>query len=123
MLTEVTSLYNMEVYTPKGLYLGRIYEVMIDTNKNAIYDLILAETNPTMVDDSREIGVPYRWVQTVKEIVVLRYFPGKIHVKAKLARYRRKRRKLRVIKRSGPEHGVSRLPWDSGDRHHRRENE
>lgn len=113
MLAEITSLYEMEVYTHKGLYLGRIFDIIVDTNRSAVYELILSETNPNIVDDSRSIGIPYRWVQTVSEIVVLKYFPGKIHVKVKPARYRRKRRKLRVVKRKGPKHGVSRLPWDA----------
>ena len=114
MLTEITSLYNLEVYTPKGLYLGRVYEIMIDTKSKVIYDLILEETNPNLVDESRSIGVPYRWVQTVSEIIVLRYFPGKVHLKPKLGRYRHKRRKLRVIKRTKMEHGITRVPWDPG---------
>ena len=118
MLVEITLLYNMEVFTHKGLYLGRIYDVMIDINKSGVYELILSETNPNIVDDSRSIGIPYRWVASVKEIVVLKYFPGKVHVKAKPSRYRRKRRKLRVVKRKGPEHGISRIPWDPG-RHRR----
>lgn len=114
MLVEITSLYNMEVFTHKGLYLGRIYDVMVDINKSAVYELILSETNPNIVDESRSIGIPYRWVGSIKEIVVLKYFPGKIHVKGKPARYRRKRRKLRVVKRKKPEHGISRIPWDPG---------
>jgi len=113
MLVEATSLYDKEVYTQKGLYLGRVFEVLVDTNKNSIYELILGETNPTIVDDSRSIGIPYRWVQTVSEIVVLKYFPGKIHVKPKPARFRRKRRKLRVIKKRWGQHGVSRLAWEA----------
>jgi sporulation protein YlmC with PRC-barrel domain len=116
MLTEVTSLYNLEVYTPKGIYLGRIYEVLVDTNKYNIYEVILEETNPTIVDESRAIGVPFRWIDSVSEIVVLKYFPGKIHLKARAARSYRKRRKLRVIKQSRGEHGITRLPWSSGGR-------
>lgn len=103
----------MEVYTQKGIYLGRTSEILMDMNKSKIYELILSETNPTMVDDSRSIGVPYRWVQTVSEIIVLRYFPGKIHVKYKPKRYRKKLRKLRVIKHRWGKHGTSRLPWES----------
>ena len=117
MLVEITSLYNLEVYTPKGIYLGRIYEILVDVNKNNVYEVILEETNPTIVDDSRSIGVPFRWVDSVSEIVVLKYFPGKIHVKQKLMRQhkrKKKRRKLRVIKERWGTHGVSRLPWRAG---------
>lgn len=116
MLTEITSLYNLEVYTPNGIYLGRIYEILVDTNKYNVYEVILEETNPTIIDDSRSIGVPFRWVESISEIVVLKYFPGKIHIKPKLARAYRKRRKLRVIKHRWGEHGVSRLPWASRTR-------
>ena len=111
MLVEVTSLYNLEVYTQKGIYLGRIYEVLVDIQKNIIYEIILGETNPTIIDESSSVGVPFRWVQSVSEIVVLKYFPGKIHIKPKAKRFRQKRRKLRVIKRHWGKHGTSRLPW------------
>ena len=114
MLIEVTSLYNLEVYTPKGIYLGRINEVLVDVNKNNIYEVILEETNPTIIDDSRSVGVPFRWIDSVSEIVVLKYFPGKIHVKPKLKRHsKKKRRKLRVVKNRKGDHGTSRLPWRS----------
>jgi sporulation protein YlmC with PRC-barrel domain len=113
MLVEVTSLYDLEVYTPKGLLLGRVYEILVDTRKSEIYELILGDTNPNIVDNSRSIGVPFRWVSKVSEIVVLRYFPGKIHVKTKLSRYRKIRRKLRVLrKKRAPTHGVTRQPWE-----------
>ncbi len=118
MQVEITSLYNLEVYTQKGLYLGRVSEMLIDINKSAIYELILSETNPNIIEDSRSIGVPFRWVKSISEIVVLKYFPGKIHIKQKLSRYRRKRRKLRVIKRRWGEHGISRIPWEK--RHKRK---
>ncbi|WP_455392938.1 PRC-barrel domain-containing protein [[Eubacterium] cellulosolvens] len=113
MLDEITSLYEKEVYTHKGLYLGRVYEIMVDVKNYSVYELILSDTNPSIVENSRSIGVPYRWVSTVSEIVVLKYFPGKIHVKPKPSRFRRKRRKLRVIKRKRTDHGISRMPWDS----------
>ena len=112
MLTEVYDLYNLEVYTQKGIYLGRISEIILDTDRNEIYELILSETNPVVVEESRSIGVPYRWVQSVSEIIVLKYFPGKIHIKQRPTRFRKKRRKLRVIKHRWGSHGTSRIPWE-----------
>jgi sporulation protein YlmC with PRC-barrel domain len=119
MQIEITSLYDLEVYTQKGLYLGRVSEILVDIKKSAVYELILSETNPNIVEDSRSIGIPYRWIKSISEIVVLKYFPGKIHIKAKLQRYRKKRRKLRVIKRRWGEHGTSRIPWEG---RHKRKN-
>lgn len=112
MLVEITSLYSLEVYTQKGTYLGRVFEVLVDMKKSSVYELVLGETNPSIVDDSRSIGIPFRWVQSISEIIVLKYFPGKIHVKTRPRRYRKKRRKLRVVKHRWGGHGVSRLPWE-----------
>ena len=111
MLQEIFELYNLDVYTHKGIYLGRIHEVMVDLEKYQIYEIILGDTNQTIIDDGRSIGVPYRWIQSVSEVVVLRYFPGKVHVSYKPSRLRKKRRKLRVLKHSRFGHGVSRTPW------------
>jgi sporulation protein YlmC with PRC-barrel domain len=113
MLVETTELIGLEVFTHKGIYLGRVYDVQIDIANNRIYDLILSETNPTLIEESTDLGVPYRWVQSVKEVVVLRYFPGKVKLKPPELRRRkhRGRRKLRVIKEYFGEHGTSRLPW------------
>jgi sporulation protein YlmC with PRC-barrel domain len=111
MLVETTELLGLEVFTHKGIYLGRVYDVQLDVANNKIYDLILSETNPTLIEESRDLGVPYRWVQSVKEVVVLRYFPGRVKLKPPELRRRRGRRKLRVIKQYFGEHGTSRLPW------------
>ena len=62
MLSEVTNLINMEVYTHRGILLGVVQDVQVDTTAGKIYELLLTNTNPTMVEGSRNLGVPYRWV-------------------------------------------------------------
>jgi len=111
MQVEVTDLYNKEVFTHKGIYLGRVMEILIDINKNLIYEMILSETNPNLIDESRNIGIPFRWIQSISEVIVLKYFPGKVHIKPRMFRSRRKRRKMRVIKQRWGFHGTQRTPW------------
>ena len=101
------------MYTHKGIYLGRVVEVVLDINKNSIYEFILEETNPNIIEESRSIGIPFRWIQSISEVIVLKYFPGKIHIKPKLLRYRNKRRKLRVVKHRWGSHGIGRAPWQT----------
>jgi len=43
------------------------------------------ETNPLLVEGSRAVSVPYRWVQSVGDIVVLRYFPKRVSLKKGVA--------------------------------------
>src|SRR5207244_263502 len=41
----------------------------------------VGETNPLLVEGSRAVSVPYRWVQSVGDIVVLRYFPKRVSLR------------------------------------------
>ncbi|MCK5562286.1 MAG: PRC-barrel domain-containing protein [Thermoplasmata archaeon] len=111
MLVETTDLMGLEVFTHKGIYLGRVHDIQLDVANYRIYDLMLGETNPTLVEESRTLGVPYRWVQSVSEVIVLRYFPGKIKIKPRERVRHRGRRKLRVVRKDFGDHGVSRKPW------------
>ena len=110
MLGEVTDIYDLEVFTHKGIFLGIVQEVMIDTSTRKVYELILRDTNPTLVEESRSLAIPYRWVRSISNVVLLRYFPGKVKIK-RGGRQRRRRAKLRVIKRRWGEHGTSRQQW------------
>jgi sporulation protein YlmC with PRC-barrel domain len=108
MLKEVTELVGLHTYTPKGKYLGVIKDVILDTEKSEVYEILLTSTNPELVENSRDIQVPYRWVSHMGDILMLRYFPGKIKLKR---RGRARHRKMRVRKMRWGEGGVSRLPW------------
>lgn len=108
MLKELTELFGLQVYTPKGKYLGVVRDVTLDLERSEVYGLILTSTNEELIEASREICVPYRWVSDVGDILMLRYFPGRVRIRR---RGRALHRKLRVTKMKWGEKGVSRLPW------------
>jgi sporulation protein YlmC with PRC-barrel domain len=112
MMIEVSNLFDVPVYTQKGIYLGKVYDVQLDITNNKIYELIVSETNSELVEYSRNIGVPYRWVRSITDVIILKHFPGKIRIKAKTDKAWR-RRKQRVLKRDTRwgDHGVSRHQW------------
>ena len=112
MIVEVSDLLNLEVFTHKGKYLGRVYDLQLDVTNSKLYEIIVSETNPELIEHSRNVGIPLRWVKSITDVVILRYFPGRIRIKPKVESAWR-RRKLRVLKsetRWG-EHGVSRPSW------------
>jgi len=110
MMIEVTNLRDVTVFTHKGKYLGRVEDVILDITNNKIHELLITETNGELVEQSRDVGVPYRWVKSITDIIVLRYFPGKIRIKARTDT-KWKRRKQRVLKKESREHGIGRKGW------------
>jgi len=78
MTREITSFLNLPVYTNKGMYVGEVRSVCVDTEEDRIDTLIITDTNPLLVENSLDIGVPYRWVSAVGDIIILSYFPEKV---------------------------------------------
>ncbi len=96
MIEEITSLVGKVVMTHKGISLGVVEDVIVDIENSIIDELLLTETNPELVSDGRDLSIPYRWVKGISDIIILRYFPGRVKVRRKM----RGKRKLRVSARN-----------------------
>lgn len=81
MIEEITNLLNLQVYTPNGVLLGEIDNIIVDVANNKIDGVFITGTNPELIQDAANISVPYRWVQCVGDIVILKYFPPKVTIK------------------------------------------
>ncbi|HEQ79242.1 MAG TPA: hypothetical protein ENN76_03135 [Euryarchaeota archaeon] len=79
MLTETSELVGLEVYTHTGLHLGAVEDLVFETNKDKVYGLYIEKTNPTLVEHSISVVVPFRWIEGVGDVIILRYFPGFIN--------------------------------------------
>ncbi len=80
MTKEITEFLNMPVYTRSGIYVGEVRNVALNTEEKRIDSLILTGTNPELVENSMDVGVPYRWVSATGDIIILSYFPEKVSV-------------------------------------------
>ncbi len=78
MTRELTSFLNLPVYTNKGIYVGETKNVIIDTDAAHINTLLITGVNPDIMDDPQDIGVPFRWIAAIGDIVLLNHFPTKI---------------------------------------------
>lgn len=78
MLEEISEFIGLQVYTSKGIFLGNVSNVIIDVANCKIDSLFVSDTNPLLVEDSRSVAVPYRWVMSIGDIVLLRYFPKRV---------------------------------------------
>lgn len=80
MLEEISEIMGMQVYTPGGIYLGNVDNLVMDMDNRTINGLFLRETNPLLVEGSISINIPYRWVQSIGDVVILKYFPKRVAV-------------------------------------------
>ena len=78
MLNEASRLAGLTVYTRNGQRLGVVHDVLLDTTQRVISALLITGTTPRLVKDSENIIIPYRWVQDLDDVIILRYFPDKI---------------------------------------------
>nr|AAU82543.1 hypothetical protein GZ18C8_20 [uncultured archaeon GZfos18C8]AAU83088.1 uncharacterized conserved protein [uncultured archaeon GZfos26E7] len=73
MHAELTSLFGLNVYTDKGLYVGNVNDVVIETADRLVTGLALTKVNRELFDVSREgVILPYRWVLAIGDIVLVK---------------------------------------------------
>jgi sporulation protein YlmC with PRC-barrel domain len=82
MLEEASNLENIEVFTPWGVSIGNITSVEIDSETAEIANIFLEETNEKLVEEGSSILIPFRWIQAVGDIIILRYFPEDIPIRS-----------------------------------------
>jgi len=81
MLEEISEIIGLQVYTNTGVFLGNVNNLVVDVENGAVDGLFVGETNPLLVEGGRAVSVPYRWIQSVGDIVILRYFPKRVSLK------------------------------------------
>ncbi len=75
MQMDVTDMIGLEIYTSNAFLVGSVKDVILDTEEYAVSGLYVQHPNPRLVEGSTNIAVPYRWVKSVGDIIVLRFFP------------------------------------------------
>lgn len=63
------------------MFLGNVNNLVVNVEHGSVDGLFIGETNPMLVEGSRAVSVPYRWIQSVGDIVILRYFPKRVTLK------------------------------------------
>ncbi len=74
MNAEITSLLEQDVYTQKGIYVGRVDDAVLDPDNGVVSGLALADVNRDLFDSKgKGIVIPYRWVTAVGDIIIIRH--------------------------------------------------
>ncbi len=80
MLEEASELIGIQVYTKKGMFLGTINNIVMDLEEGKVNGLFVGDTNPLLVEDSKSVNVPFRWVNAIGDIVILSHFPERVSI-------------------------------------------
>jgi len=74
MNAEITSLLDQEVYTQKGIFVGRVDDAVLDPENGVVSGLALGDVNKDLSDQKgKGIVIPYRWVTAVGDIIIIRH--------------------------------------------------
>ena len=74
MQAEISTMFGLNVYTDRGIYIGKVNDVVLEVNEKKVSGLAVSRLNPEMFDSSRPgVVIPYRWVTAVGDVVLIRH--------------------------------------------------
>ncbi|MGA8511583.1 MAG: PRC-barrel domain-containing protein [Thermoplasmata archaeon] len=82
----MTEYLGRQIYTPDGRLLGEVDNIVVDVDSSKVDGLYIEESSPLLVDEGRPINIPYRWVNAVSDVILLKYFPKRVSLKKAPAR-------------------------------------
>ncbi len=78
MLERTEELIGLEVYTPKGIFVGKVTEIGFDLNENRMDGIIIDDVNPAVAEYNIILNIPFDWISAIGDIVILKRFPEKV---------------------------------------------
>ena len=73
MRADITSLFGLNIYTETGTYVGKVADLVLDVDERVVRGLAVSDINKDLFDvTSKGIIIPYRWVITSGDIVLIR---------------------------------------------------
>ena len=80
MLEESGSIIGLEIYSPEGIFIGKVDDLTVDPSNRAVSGLLVREPSPVVADKGVMVKIPYRWVQAVGDVVILKTFPKHVNI-------------------------------------------
>lgn len=77
-MDEITRFVNLPVYTKNGTFVGNVKNLILDLPGRKLDSILVGKTNPILVDGGRDVAIPYRWVSSFDDVMILRFFPEEL---------------------------------------------
>ncbi|NLL94360.1 MAG: photosystem reaction center subunit H [Thermoplasmatales archaeon] len=78
MLEETDNIIGMEIYTPDGVFVGCVTDVVLNVTDGRADGLFVAEPSPVVAEPGVTLGIPFEWVSGIGDVVILDRFPGRV---------------------------------------------
>ena len=72
---SVSQLNGKEIYLPDGRLLGVVVETVLDGAQLCATHLFVAGCPDELVEKGVHLTIPWRWVRSIGDVVILRWFP------------------------------------------------
>ena len=72
---SVSQINGKEIYLPDGRLLGVVGETVIDGNQLCATHIFVAGCPDELVEKRVHLTIPSRWVKSIGDVVILRWFP------------------------------------------------
>lgn len=78
MLEMTEELIGLEVYTPKGIFVGKVTEIGFNLNNKRVDGIIIDDVNPAVAEHNIILNIPFEWISAIGDIILLKRFPERI---------------------------------------------
>ena len=82
MLMDITEIVGLEVYTEKAILVGTVKDVILNTEDHDVDSIYIEHPNPLVIQGGINVAIPFRWIYSIGDIIVLRYFPRYVKTSA-----------------------------------------
>ncbi|MCL5888980.1 MAG: PRC-barrel domain-containing protein [Candidatus Thermoplasmatota archaeon] len=79
-MISTDGLLEKPVYTEKGILVGNVYDVILDFETGNVYGLLIKDTNMKVVGEGIPISIPFRWIKSIGDAILLLTFPEKVNL-------------------------------------------
>ena len=73
---NLSQLSGLQVYLPNGRLLGVVHDAVVEHASLSCTHLFVKDTPDDLVEGSIHVAVPWRWVRSIGDVVILRWFPS-----------------------------------------------
>ena len=79
MLQKVSDIVGLDINAPNGIFVGRADKISVDPDSRSCTGIIISRPSPVIADKGVIVKIPYRWVQAIGDIIILKTFPEHIN--------------------------------------------
>lgn len=79
MLEEISKIEGLEIYSPNGIFVGYADKYVIDPEDKRVTGIFMESASPVVADADVSIKIPYRWVQSIGDVIILKTFPEYVY--------------------------------------------